>query len=197
MPSFAVVELANRDPGRAGLVTATDRDIVNYGEQRIRAGEQAAFSLRSSDLRQPLRLPDGSQVLPQPGLSEDQVVAEPTAEPTNVPTREPVRVRKWLGMDWEDFLGMLWLGAIALLALGLLLWVVRWLSRRKPKKQAAKASKRAKAAQTKRAPAAAAKVPTPAPVPQAEAPLYCAQCGALNEPQDRFCTQCGQPLPRG
>jgi len=192
-----VVSIVGSGDGAFHLVTATDRNIVNYGELRIKAGEQAAFSLRSSDLRQPLRLPDGSQVLPQPGLSEDQVVAEPTAEPTNVPTREPVRVRKWLGMDWEDFLGMLWLGAIALLALGLLLGVARWLSRRKAKKQAAKASKRAKAAPTKRAPAAAAKVPTPAPVPQAEAPLYCAQCGALNEPQDRFCTQCGQPLPRG
>lgn len=190
-----VVSIVGTGDGPFHLVTATDDEMVNYGELPIKAGEHAAFSLRSTDLHQPLRLPDGSQVLPQPGLIEEQGIEQPTAVPTSVPTREPAGEREVLGMAWEDFLGVLWLGAIGLLALGLLVGVVGWLSRRKSK-PAAVAPRRAKASATKKAPARTETMPSAAPSAQAETPIYCGQCGALNEPQDRFCTQCGQPLPR-
>jgi hypothetical protein len=57
--------------GNFHLVTGTDNDIVNYGEQPIQTGKQAIFTLKSADLNQPLKLSDESTVTPQPGFPEE------------------------------------------------------------------------------------------------------------------------------
>ncbi len=64
------VRIAGTGNGAFHLVTGTDRGVVNYGEQPIQTGEQVILKLVSADLLQPLELPDGTLVAPQPGLLE-------------------------------------------------------------------------------------------------------------------------------
>jgi len=64
------VSITGIGDGTFHLVTGTDNAIVNYGEQPIKSGEQAIFTLKSADLNQPLELADKSTVTPQPGFPE-------------------------------------------------------------------------------------------------------------------------------
>ncbi len=57
--------------GTFHLATATQAAIVNYGEQPIGAGQTATLVLTKGQ-DQPLRLPDGSQVQPDPGFIETE-----------------------------------------------------------------------------------------------------------------------------
>ncbi|MBK9697221.1 MAG: hypothetical protein IPO80_07430 [Propionibacteriaceae bacterium] len=57
--------------GTFHLATATQAAIVNYGEQPIGAGQTATLVLTKGQ-DQPLRLPDGSQVQPDPGFIESE-----------------------------------------------------------------------------------------------------------------------------
>ena len=63
---------------------------MDYGEHPIDAGKQATFTLNSADLKQPLNLPDGSQVMPQAsGGQAGPVTAEiPNLNPRGQGCRE-------------------------------------------------------------------------------------------------------------
>ena len=75
------VRIAGTGDGTFHLVTGTDREIVNYGEQRIRAGELATLALESHDLRQPLVMPDGRRVDTAPGFPEERSPTPPGGSP--------------------------------------------------------------------------------------------------------------------
>lgn len=76
------VSITGIGDGTFHLVTGTDNDIVNYGEQPIQSGEQAIFTLKSSDLNQPLELADKSTVTPLPGFPVDDGVTLGLDAPT-------------------------------------------------------------------------------------------------------------------
>ena len=75
------LRIAGTGDGTFHLVTGSDRDIVNYGGQPIRSGEQATLALRSEDLRQPLVLHDGRQIAALAGFPEQQSPPPPGGPP--------------------------------------------------------------------------------------------------------------------
>jgi hypothetical protein len=64
------VSITGTDNGAFHLVSGTDTAIVNYSKQPIQEGKQATFTLKSTDLNQPLVLADGRAVTPRSGFPE-------------------------------------------------------------------------------------------------------------------------------
>ncbi len=52
--------------GTFHLMTTSTTEAMSYGEQPIAAGQEVTFTLNSADLKQPLMLADGRQVMPMP-----------------------------------------------------------------------------------------------------------------------------------
>jgi hypothetical protein len=52
--------------GEFHLETTNGQQLLGYGEQPIRSGQEAQLKLNSADLEQPLTLPDGKTVMPEP-----------------------------------------------------------------------------------------------------------------------------------
>ncbi|PJA47955.1 MAG: hypothetical protein CO171_08510 [Syntrophobacterales bacterium CG_4_9_14_3_um_filter_49_8] len=182
------VTITGTGNGTYHLVTGTDNDIVNYGEQLILLGEQATFTLKSSDLNQPLKLPSGSSVLPQHGLLESggQLPDEETHESGgdgdgSILTR-------------EDILGIL------MLVGGGLLFILFRLRRRSAR--SAPGTEKEKHSQKKAADVAIEQVKEEGDKVQGKRSRKtadnltstCPQCGSPIRSGARFCRQCGAPL---
>jgi len=61
------------DAGTFHLAIGMDDEILNYGEQAIDAGEEATLRLDRYDFGQPLSLPDGEEINPEPGFHDEDI----------------------------------------------------------------------------------------------------------------------------